>query len=73
MESRLLASKPLPDPAFRLNLKQALLIEHARQQENRFFFSDLKDEHWSWQMAATVPVVVGLLAFLWRRHQRSPS
>ena len=63
-----------PSPTFRAQLKQALLAEHRRRlasgsavpvpQQGRI--------SWRWSLAATVPLLIGVLAtILWRRSHRS--
>lgn len=64
-----------PRAHFRRTLKEALLAEHRKQRA-------LDDSprppapSWyrTWRLAATVPVVLGLLALLWlRRQTEAPS
>lgn len=62
----------LPDPHFRAELKVTLLAAHAEQGMRRPFFPSLADYPLrSWQVIATVPVVVGVVALIWRYAQRS--
>lgn len=61
-----------PDPQFRAELKTKLLIAHTQQGTRRGFFPPLTESPLrSWQVIATVPVVVGVAALIWRYSQRS--
>ena len=69
-----LMTPALPDPHFRAELKATLLSAHARQGARRNFFPPIADSPLrSWQVIATVPVVVGVAALIWRYSQRSAS
>lgn len=61
-----------PDPIFRERLKQALLAEQRRRlaQEAASPTPPEGGVSWRWSLAATVPLLIGVLAYLWRRHQR---
>lgn len=62
-----------PSPTFRTRLKQALLAEHQRRLAHRETgpVSQESSISWRWSLAATtIPLVIGALAFFWRRSQR---
>ncbi|MBX3000978.1 MAG: hypothetical protein KF893_20825 [Caldilineaceae bacterium] len=62
----------IPDPKFRAELKTTLLIGHAQQRTRRNFFPSMADYPLrSWQVIATVPVLVGVAALIWRYSQRA--
>ncbi len=74
----------LPSPTFRARLKQALLTEHRQRLAQRstvpvpqegsnapLLERGAFNASWRWSLAASVPLVIGVLAFLWRRSQRS--
>jgi hypothetical protein len=61
-----------PDPQFRTDLKETLLAAHIQQGTRSNFFPPLTDYSLRpWQVIATVPVVVGVAALIWRYSQRS--
>ena len=61
-----------PDPAFRSDLKQRLLAAHPQMSERRNLWRTLTaDPLRIWSMVATLPVILGIAAFLWRRSQRT--
>jgi hypothetical protein len=62
----------IPDPRFRAELKATLLAVHTQQGTRRNFFPSMADYSVrSWQVIATVPVLVGVAALIWRYSQRS--
>jgi hypothetical protein len=62
----------IPDPRFRAELKATLLVAHTQQRTRRNFFPSMADYSLrSWQVIATVPVLVGVAALIWRYSQRS--
>ncbi len=63
-----------PSPEFRTRLKEALLAEHRRRLANEGMLSARQEGgiSWRWSLAATVPLLIGVLAtILWRRSHRS--
>jgi len=74
-----------PSPAFRAQLKQALLAEYRQRLAYRAAVPTLQErgiplgaqmsrlpDPWRWSLAATVPLLIGVLAtILWRRSHRS--
>ena len=63
-----------PSPAFRARLKEALLAEQRRRLAHRVAAPAAREGgiSWRWSLAATVPLLVGVLAtILWRRSHRS--
>ena len=63
-----------PSPTFQARLKQALLSEHRQRLAYRAAVPVAQESgiSWRWSLAATVPLVIGVLAtILWRRSQRS--
>lgn len=62
----------IPDPRFRAELKATLLAVHTPQGTRHNFFPSMADYSLrSWQVIATVPVLVGVAALIWRYSQRS--
>ena len=75
-----------PVPAFRRELRQALLSTHRQQAAQRRLFSHPLFEKgiidrsllermeinspWFWQLAAAVPVLIAVAALLWRYSRR---
>ncbi|MCY3710422.1 MAG: hypothetical protein OXG26_16130 [Caldilineaceae bacterium] len=63
-----------PSPEFRARLKEALLAEHRRRLANEGMLPARQEGgiSWRWSLAATVPLLIGVLAtILWRRSHRS--
>ncbi len=63
-----------PSPAFRTRLKEALLAEHRQRMAYGAAVPAPQEGgiSWRWSLAATVPLVIGVLAtILWRRSHRS--
>ena len=63
-----------PSPEFRVRLKEALLAEHRRRLANEGMLPVRQEGgiSWRWSLAATVPLLIGVLAtILWRRSHRS--
>ena len=63
-----------PSPTFRARLKQALLAEHRRRLASGAAVTAPQEGgiSWRWSLAATVPLLIGVLAtILWRRSHRS--
>ena len=63
-----------PSPEFRARLKEALLAEHRRRLANETTLPARQEVgiSWWWSLAATVPLLIGVLAtILWRRSHRS--
>ena len=63
-----------PSPEFRARLKEALLAEHRRRLANEAVLPARQEGgiSWRWSLAATVPLLIGVLAtILWRRSHRS--
>ncbi|MXX26231.1 MAG: hypothetical protein F4Z82_12415 [Caldilineaceae bacterium SB0668_bin_21] len=63
-----------PSPEFRARLKEALLAEHRRRLANEEMLPARQEGgiSWWWSLAATVPLLIGVLAtILWRRSHRS--
>ena len=63
-----------PSPTFRARLKQALLAEHRRRLASGAPVPAPQEGgiSWRWSLAATVPLLIGVLAtILWRRSHRS--
>ena len=63
-----------PSPEFRARLKEALLAEHRRRMANEGMLPARQEGgiSWRWSLAATVPLLIGVLAtILWRRSHRS--
>jgi len=63
-----------PSPTFRTRLKQALLAEHRRRLASGAQVPAPQEGgiSWRWSLAATVPLLIGVLAtILWRRSHRS--
>ena len=63
-----------PSPEFRARLKEALLAEHRRRLANETTLPARQEGgiSWRWSLAATVPLLIGVLAtILWRRSHRS--
>ena len=63
-----------PSPTFRARLKQALLAEHRRRLAGGASVPAPREGgiSWRWSLAATVPLLIGVLAtILWRRSHRS--
>lgn len=63
-----------PSPEFRARLKEALLAEHRRRLGNEGMLPARQEGgiSWRWSLAATVPLLIGVLAtILWRRSHRS--
>ena len=63
-----------PSPAFRARLKEALLAEHRQRMAYRTAVPAPQENgiSWRWSLAATVPLLIGVLAtILWRRSHRS--
>ncbi len=63
-----------PSPEFRARLKEALLAEHRRRVANETVLPARQEGgiSWRWSLAATVPLLIGVLAtILWRRSHRS--
>lgn len=62
----------LPDPIFRAGLKMALITAHEQNGAWRMRFRTRLDAPVQpWQVIATVPVLVGVAALIWRYHQRA--
>jgi hypothetical protein len=62
-----------PSTHFRSELHQALVDEHRRRSVQRTFLSRLSPEElppWWWRVAATAPVLLGIVAYLWHRNNR---
>lgn len=68
-----------PAPRFRRELKQALLATHRQQVAQRSIFEQAmfhRAEGSSlrpWHVAATVPVLIGILALIWRRSRSTSN
>ena len=63
-----------PSPAFRTRLKEALLAEQRQRLAYRAAVPAPQESgiSWRWSLAATVPLLIGVLAtILWRRSHRS--
>jgi hypothetical protein len=63
-----------PSPTFRARLQQALVAEHRRRLGNGAAVPAPQESgiSWRWSLAATVPLLIGVLAtILWRRSHRS--
>ena len=63
-----------PSPTFRARLKEALLAEHRQRLAYRAVVPAPQEGgiSWRWSLAATVPLLIGVLAtILWRRSHRS--
>lgn len=63
-----------PSPAFRARLKNALLAEQRQRLAYRAAVPAPQEGSisWRWPLAATVPLLIGVLAtILWRRSHRS--
>ena len=63
-----------PSPTFRARLKQALLAEQRRRLASGASVPVPREGgiSWRWSLAATVPLLIGVLAtILWRRSHRS--
>ncbi len=63
-----------PSPEFRAQLKEALLAEHRQRLAYRVAAPAPQEGgiSWRWSLAATVPLLIGVLAtILWRRSHRS--
>jgi len=63
-----------PSPTFRAQLKQALLAEQRRRLAGGVPVPAAQEGgiSWRWSLAATVPLLIGVLAtILWRRSHRS--
>ena len=65
-----------PSPEFRAQLKEALLAEHRQRLAYRAAAPAPAPQEggisWRWSLAATVPLLIGVLAtILWRRSHRS--
>ena len=63
-----------PSPEFRARLKEALLAEQRRRLANEALLPARQEGgiSWRWSLAATVPLLIGVLAtILWRRSHRS--
>ena len=63
-----------PSPEFRARLKEALLAEHRRRMAGEGMLPARQEGgiSWRWSLAATVPLLIGVLAtILWRRSHRS--
>lgn len=63
-----------PSPEFRARLKEALLAEHRRRMASEGMLPARQEGgiSWRWSLAATVPLLIGVLAtILWRRSHRS--
>lgn len=63
-----------PSPEFRARLKKALLAEHRRRLASEGMLPARQEGgiSWRWSLAATVPLLIGVLAtILWRRSHRS--
>ena len=63
-----------PSPEFRARLKEALLAEQRRRLANEELLPARQEGgiSWRWSLAATVPLLIGVLAtILWRRSHRS--
>ena len=63
-----------PSPEFRARLKEALQAEHRRRLVNETTLPARQEGgiSWRWSLAATVPLLIGVLAtILWRRSHRS--
>jgi hypothetical protein len=64
----------LPDPIFRAGLKLALITAHEQTTPWRIYFLIRSDSPLRpWQVIATVPVLVGVAALIWRYRQRSDA
>lgn len=61
-----------PDPGFRADLKQRLLVAHPQLVVRRRLWRAITTNPLRiWSMAATLPVLVGIIAFFWHRSQRT--
>lgn len=64
-----------PSAVFRENLRLALMTAHRQRTAQHTLFPYVAEDEetltWSWQLLATVPVLLGILAFIWRRTHRS--
>jgi hypothetical protein len=63
-----------PSPVFRTRLKEALLAEQRQRLAYRTAVPAPQESgiSWRWSLAATVPLLIGVLAtILWRRSHRS--
>ena len=63
-----------PSHEFRARLKEALLAEHRRRLASETALPARQEGgiSWRWSLAATVPLLIGVLAtILWRRSHRS--
>jgi hypothetical protein len=63
-----------PSPAFRERLKEALVAEQRQRLAYRAAVPAPQESgiSWRWSLAATVPLLIGVLAtILWRRSHRS--
>lgn len=64
----------LPDPAFRSQLKLTLIASHPQNTTRRLPFSTGPEAMLQpWQVIATVPVLVGVAALIWRYRPRSEA
>jgi hypothetical protein len=63
-----------PSDDFREELHQALIAEHRRRSAQRALFvwtdRNVLPNRW-WRVAATAPFLLGILAYLWHRNNRS--
>ncbi len=60
------------DPKFRLDLKTRLLAAHPELVARRTLWHSLTaDPLRIWSVIATLPVLVGIVALLWKRSQRT--
>ena len=65
-----------PSPTFRARLKEALLAEQRQRLAYRAVVPAPQEGgiSWRWSLAATVPLLIGVLAtILWRRSHRSDA
>jgi hypothetical protein len=61
-----------PSAEYRKQLKAALLAAHRQDATQRTLFRSIDDSPYvSWPLIATVPVLLGIAALLWRHTHRS--
>jgi hypothetical protein len=61
-----------PSVEYRDQLKAALLATHRQDAAQRTLFQSVEDSPYvSWPLIATVPVLLGIAALLWRHTHRS--
>lgn len=63
-----------PNPLFRQQLKQALILAHRQRSARQFIFAYSSESSlWPWHVIATVPVLLGIAALIWRHTHRAST